>query len=110
MAYAQGSLVLVKNPYANGLRPVLIVSNSDRPYQGKQYTVAIVTTTERDEAVGLADEDIVEGSLNVYPSFVDPWSLHEFEHGEVDRRVGRVSNDVVRAVADGIYRYVELIP
>ena len=51
MAYAQGSVVLVENPYADGLRPVMVISNDERPYQGKQYTVAIVTTTERREAV-----------------------------------------------------------
>lgn len=108
MAYAQGAIVLIENPYASGLRPVMIVSNDERPYQGKQYTIAIVTTTERDEAVRLESDDIVEGAINVSPSFVNPWSVHEFEHTEVDRRVAQVSDDVIRAVARGVTRYVEL--
>lgn len=108
MAYAQGSIVLVENPYADGLRPVMVVSNPGRPYQGKQYTIAIVTTKERDEAIGLTSDDLVEGSLNVSPSFVNPWSIHEFEHREIDRRVAQVSDDVIRAVADGIAQYTEL--
>ena len=78
MAYAQGAIVLVENPYADGLRPVMIVSNDERPYQGKQYTIAIVTTTYRDEAVRLEAGDITEGTINIFPSFVSPWSVHEF--------------------------------
>lgn len=106
MAYAQGSIVLVENPYADGLRPVMIVSNPERPYQSKQYTIAIVTTKERNEAVRLERDDLIEGSLNVFPSFVNPWSVHEFEHTEIDRRVAQVSDDVIQAVADSITQYV----
>jgi mRNA interferase MazF len=108
MAYAQGAIVLIDNPYTDGRRPVMVVSNADRPYQGKQYTIAIVTTTERTEAVRLDADDLTEGKINVYPSFVNPWSVHEFEHTEIDRRVAQVSPDVISAVADGITRYVEL--
>lgn len=108
MAYAQGSIVLVENPYASGLRPVMIISNDERPYQGKQYTIAIVTTTERDEAVRLEADDLTEGAINVTPSFVNPWSVHEFEHTEIDRRVAQVSDSVIRAVACGVSQYVEL--
>ena len=107
MAYAQGSIVLVKNPYADGLRPVMIVSNDERPYQGKQYTFVIVTTTERDKAIRLEADDFTEGSLNADPSFVNPWSVHEVEHVEIDRRVAQVSDDVIADVADGVSRYVE---
>lgn len=108
MVYAQGSIVLVENPYADGLRPVMIVSNVDRPYQGKQYTIAIVTTKERDEAIRLGSDDLLEGSLNVLPSFINPWSVHEFEDTEINRRVAQVTDDVIRAVADGIARHTEL--
>jgi len=110
MAFAQGAIVLIENPYADGLRPVMIVSNDERPYQGKQYTIAIVTTTDREEAVRLESSDITEGTINVYPSFVNPWSVHEFEHTEIDRRVAQVSANVVRAVADGVTRYVKPNP
>ncbi len=107
MVYAQGSIVLVENPYADGLRPVMIVSNADRPYQGKQYTVAIVTSRERDEAIRLDSDDFSEGSLNVLPSFVNPWSLHEFEATEINRRVAQASNEVIHAVAEEIVQHTE---
>lgn len=108
MAYAQGAVVLVENPYADGVRPVMIVSNDDRPYQGNQYTIAIVTTIEREKAVRLEPDDLTEGTINVTPSFVNPWSVHEFEHTEIDRRVAQVSDDVIRAVARGVSRSVKL--
>ena len=69
-----------------------------------------MTTTDRDEAVRLEAGDITEGAINVFPSFVHPWSVHEFEHTETDRRVAQVSADVIRAVADRITRYVEPNP
>lgn len=107
MAYAQGALMLVENPYADGVRPVMVVSNTDRPYQGKQYTFAIVTTTDRDEAVRVEADDLTEGDLNVYPSFVNPWSVHEIEHTDVHARIAQVSPDVIERVADGIVRFHE---
>ena len=107
MAYAQGSIVLVENPFADGRRPVLLVSNDDRPFQGKQYTFTIISTTEREKAVRLESDDITEGSIDVHPSFVNPWSVHEVEHTDINRRVGQVSDGILREVADGINRYVE---
>ena len=108
MAYAQGSIIIADNPFASGYRPFLIVSNSSRPYQGDEYTTAIVTTTDRDAAVRFEGADLTEGAIDVYPSFANPWSLHVLAHDAIDRRVAQVSDDVIRAVAAGIARYVEL--
>ena len=107
MTYAQGSIVIADNPFAPGFRPFLVVSNSSRPYQGEEYTTAIITTTERDTAVRFEADKLTEGAINDYPSFVNPWSLHVLQHDDVDRRVAQVSPDVIRAVAEGIARYVE---
>jgi mRNA-degrading endonuclease toxin of MazEF toxin-antitoxin module len=108
MTYAQGSVVIADNPFAPGFRPFLVVSNSSRPYQGQEYTTAIITTTERDTAVRFNADDLTEGGINDYPSFVNPWSLHVLQHDDVDRRVAQTSDDVIRAVAAGIARFVEL--
>ena len=72
MTYAQGSIVIADNPFAPGFRPFLVVSNSSRPYQGEEYTTAIVTTTERDTAVRFEADDLTEGGIDEYPSFVNP--------------------------------------
>ena len=36
--------------------------------------------------------------------------VHAFEHAEIDRRVAQVSADVIRAVADGVTRFLEPNP
>jgi mRNA-degrading endonuclease toxin of MazEF toxin-antitoxin module len=108
MAYPQGAIVISDNPFAPGYRPFLIVSNPSRPYHGDEYTTAIVTTTDREQAVRFEAANLTDGAIDVYPSFVNPWSLHVLAHDAIDRGVAQVSDDVIRAVADGITRYVEL--
>jgi mRNA interferase MazF len=108
MAYKHGSVVLVDDPYKGGRRPFLVVSNETRPYYGEDYTLAVMTTTKFEEAVQLTPDDVIKGDIDRYPSYIKPWSLHEFEHREIHRRVAQVSDDVIRAVADGITRHVEL--
>lgn len=107
MAYKHGSVVLVDDPYKDGSRPFLVASNDARPYYGQDYTLAVMTTTKFDEAVRLDAEDVVQGSLHTYSSYIKPWSLHEFRHDEIHQRVAQVSNDVIADVADGIARFVE---
>lgn len=107
MAYKHGSVVIAPDPYKGGNRPLLVVSNETRPYYGQDYTVAVMTTTEFDEAVRLDAGDVTAGGMNVYPSFVKPWSLHEFEHGEIHRRVAQVSDTVLQQVADAAYEFIE---
>lgn len=110
MAYSHGSIVLVDNPYGDRSRPVLVVSNESRPYQGKQYTIAIITTTERDTAVRLEDGNITDDYLTIYPSFVNTWSLHEYEHEEINRKVAQLSDTLLEDVVRGINRFVEVNP
>jgi mRNA-degrading endonuclease toxin of MazEF toxin-antitoxin module len=108
MAYKHGSIVLIDDPYKDGRRAFLVVSNDTHPYYGQDCTLAVMTTTEFEEAVKLTAGDVVEGKLDGYPSYIKPWSLHEFYHWEIQHRVAQVSDDIIRAVADGITRHVEL--
>lgn len=106
MAYAQGSVVLAPATIRGGRRPYLVVSNGERPFFGDDYTVAVVTTTERDAAIELTPETFVEGRLDRYPSYVNPWSLHTFQHEDIDRRVGQLTGTTVEAVAEAIHEFV----
>ena len=108
MAYAQGSVVLAPASFKGGLRPYLVVSNAERPFFGSEYIVAVITTTAREAAVELIADSFSEGRLDRYPSYVNPWSLHVFQHADVDRRVGQLREQTVKAVADGIQRFVRL--
>ena len=103
MAYAQGSVVLAPTTFKSGVRPYLVVSNRTRPFFGDRYTVAVITSTERETAVGLTADSLTEGELKVYPSYVSPWSLHVFPHEEITKRVGQVNDSTMSTVADGIH-------
>lgn len=106
MAYAQGSIVLAPASFKRGLRPYLVVSNDRRPFFGREYTVAVVTTSERDAAVEVTEDRLDAGRLKEYPSFVNPWSLHVFQHGDIERRVAQLDEDALEDVVRGIYEYV----
>jgi mRNA-degrading endonuclease toxin of MazEF toxin-antitoxin module len=102
MAYAQGSVVLAPATFKGGIRPYLVVSNAERPFFGDRYTVAVVTSTERENAVALTAESLSEGELKTYPSYVSPWSLHVFPDQEITKRVAQVDEPTMAAVATGI--------
>ena len=110
MAYKHGSVVLASDPYKGGSRPLLVVSNDTRPYHGQDYTLAVMTTTEFDAAVRLDANDLIAGGIDRYPSYIKPWSLHEFEHHELHRRVAQVSDEVLRRVADGAHEFMQPNP
>jgi len=103
MAYAQGSVVLAPATFKSGVRPYLVVSNRNRPFFGDRYTVAVVTSTEREAAVELAALSLLEGELKTYPSYVSPWSLHVFPDSEITKRVAQVDEETMTAVADSIH-------
>lgn len=106
MAYTHGSVVLTTDPYKQGSRPFLVVSNDTRPYYGQDYTLAVMTTTEFDDAVELTADHVVKGRLRGYPAYIKPWSLHEFQHREIHKRVAHISEDIFR-VADAAYGFME---
>lgn len=103
MAFAHGSVVLAPAGYKRGLRPYLVVSNESRPYFGDEYTVAVVTTRPRSSAVELRESGLTEGRSIEYPSYVNPWSLHVVQHGDIERRVAQASTDILEEIADGAY-------
>lgn len=109
MAYAQGSVVLVPATFKSGVRPYLIVSNQNRPFYGDRYTVAVVTSTERETAAELTAETLSEGGLKTYPSYVSLWSLHVFPRQEIVKRVAQVDEERMRDVTESIRRLTGVI-
>jgi hypothetical protein len=69
MAYAQRSVVLAPATFKSGVRPYLVVSNRNRPFFGDRYTVAVITSTERETAVELTADSLAKGELKTYPSY-----------------------------------------
>lgn len=109
MAYAQGSIVLAPATFKSGVRPYLVVSNRNRPFFGDRYTVAVITSTERETAVELTADSLPEGELRTYPRYVSPWSLHVFPHPEITKRVAQVDNSTMTAIADGIHELTRVL-
>lgn len=109
MAYAQGSVVLAPATFKRGVRPYLIVSNRNRPYYGNRYTVAVITSTARDSAVKLRERSLTEGELKVYPSYVNPWSLHVFPDQEITKRVAQVDEEPMTTVAETIHDLTKVL-
>lgn len=109
MAYAQGSVVLAPATFKTGLRPYLIVSNQNRPFFGDRYTVAVITSTERQGAVALTTGSLIEGELKTYPSYVSPWSLHVFPSQEITKRVAQVDDETMETVAERIHELTRVL-
>ncbi|TQQ78943.1 type II toxin-antitoxin system PemK/MazF family toxin [Halonotius roseus] len=109
MAYAQGSIVLAPATFKRGVRPYLIVSNRNRPFYGERYTVAVVTSTERDQAIELTEPSLMEGELKSYPSYVSPWSLHVFPAQEIQKRVAQLDSEIMRTVAERIHDLTKVL-
>ena len=109
MAYAQGSVILAPATFKSGLRPYLVVSNRNRPFFGDRYTVAVITSTERETAVELTADSLTEGELKTFPSYVSPWSLHVFPHQEITKRVAQIDDSIMTAVADGIHELTQVL-
>lgn len=109
MAYAHGSVVIAPATFKGGLRPYLVVSNATRPFFGERYTVAVITSTERDDAVALTEASLTEGTLKTTPSYLSPWSLHVFPDHEISKRVAQVAESTMETVADRIHSLVKVI-
>ena len=109
MAYAQGSVVLAPATFKSGIRPYLIVSNRNHPFFGDRYTVAVITSTERETAVAVTESSLTEGKLKTYPSYVSPWSLHVFPDQEIAKRVAQVNEETTTTVADTIHDLTKVL-
>lgn len=109
MAYAQGSIVIAPATFKQGHRPYLVVSNEDRPFHGDRYTVAVITSQERTEAVPLTRDSLTEGQLMTYPSYVSPWSLHVFPDQEITKRVAQIDDEMMTDVATRIEEIVTVL-
>lgn len=95
-----------RDPYKGGVRPFLVLSNDTRLYYGEDYTLAVLTTTEFNQAIRLEAGNVIEGGLRVYPSFVKSWSLHEFTHDEIHRRVAQVLVAFLEDTAIAAYEFM----
>jgi len=106
VAYPLGGIVVARDPFgAGGKRPHLLVSNEAHPFHGEEYIAAVVTTTDRDRAVVLADDGFTAGSLP-RRSVVSPWNPVTLKDEFIDKHVATVAGDVVDKVVTELCSYV----
>lgn len=109
MAYSQGSVVLAADLFKDGMRPYVVVSNSTRPFHGESYTVAVMSTTEWEDAIKIEPgRDIAEGRLNE-TSYVQPWALNTFDDETIMRRVAQLNPQLVDDICEQAKQYIEPI-
>ena len=106
MAYPLGGIVVAQDPFgAGGERPYLLISNEAHPFHGEEYIAAVVTTTDRDRAVVLADDVFTAGSLP-RRSVVSPWNPVTLKDEFIDTHVATVTRDVVNELVIELRSYV----
>ena len=106
MSYHQGDVVVAADPFGYApTRPYLVVSNDGRPFQGEDYLVVGITTSERSAAIPLAGE-FQTGRLN-RRSYVSPGVVLTIRDDHVEKRVAVASPAVVSETAASIAGYVE---
>jgi mRNA-degrading endonuclease toxin of MazEF toxin-antitoxin module len=106
--YPQGSILIVPDPHSvHDSRPVIVISDIDRPKLGEEYTVIALSTQEYyANTVSVPRSAIVEGQFTPRGSRVCPWSLHPIAHEVVKKRVARVSYEFLEHIADALYGMV----
>ena len=86
-------------------RPWLVVSSEDHPFQGEEYIVVGITTTDRPGETELTDDAWSVGGLP-RSSYVAPWFLTTLKHAEIDRGVGKLTEEVINNVLNDVRGYL----
>lgn len=106
MSYPQGAVVIAPDPFGTGSeRPYLLPSDDRHPFHGQEYIAAVVTTTERENAIPLEEDSFEEGSLP-RQSYVSPWNPVTLKAFQIDKHVATVPETVVDDVVAELNTYV----
>jgi mRNA-degrading endonuclease toxin of MazEF toxin-antitoxin module len=105
MRYEQGAVV-----WGEGLvrdeRPWVVVSNRRHPFNDEECAVVAVTTTERERAVSVREEEFEEGDVPRI-SYVPPWFVTTRKTTSMNERQGTLTNEAFERVHEEILRYLE---
>ncbi|MFB6131867.1 MAG: type II toxin-antitoxin system PemK/MazF family toxin [Halanaeroarchaeum sp.] len=105
--YPQGSLVFAQDPtgaHANP-RPVVVISDFDRPYVHQECTVVCLTTqTDYSFEVTHLPDDAVENIDLRKTSYIMPWAIYTIPLSSIRDNLpsGELTSDGLALVADTI--------
>ena len=105
LPFERGHVVWHEGLFRGSGRPWLVLSDDRHPFHGEEYLVVGITTTEREDAIELRDEDWTVGGLPRM-SYVSPWFLTTLKHAAIERGVGAVTSDTAAEVGRTVVGYV----
>lgn len=104
-SFDRGHVVWHDGMFRSCGRPWFVLSDDRHPFDGEEYVVAGITTTERAGAIELTGQHWIVGGLP-RTSYVSPWFLTTLKHADLDRGVGMVSDETVEAVIGAVVDYL----
>ena len=106
MSYRQSGIVSAHDPFGSGSkRPYLLLSDDRHPFHGQEYIAAVVTTTDRENAIPLEVGSFEEGSLPCR-SYVSPWNPVTLKNFQIDKQVAIISGTIVDDVVAELNTYI----
>ena len=111
----RGDVVWVDDPFGFGAdetddpddHPYLIINTDAHPFHGTEYLAMLITTTERDEAIGVQETDWEYGSLSK-PSYISPWTVVTVKDSALFGYQGQLEPAVVDTAVEQLPPYVGL--
>lgn len=105
--YPRGSLVFAADPTGahSNPRPVIVISDGDRPYVEQEATVVCLTIqTDYSYEVTELPTDVVDGVELRKTSYVMPWAIYTIPLSSIRDNLpsGTVTTEGMRFVADAV--------
>jgi mRNA interferase MazF len=99
MAYDRGTVVKGPDLFADhDYRPYVCLSDDTHPFRDEEALYAAVTTTRREVAIPLTDDDFTSGGLPK-DSYVNPWTVVSIRHADIEEEEGRLVEAAVEKIA-----------
>lgn len=83
-----------------------MLSDASHPFHGEEYVCALMTTTNRPDAIPIETSDWISGGSPL-ASFVSPWVPMTVKHHAVTNKQGAVRRSIPRHVAEEMVTYVQ---
>jgi len=103
----KADVIWVTDPFrdSDDPRPWLVLSDTRHPFHGEEYVCALMTTTDRPEAIPVEASDWISGGSPL-TSFVSPWVPMTVKDHAIENKQGTVRRTIARRVAEEVVTYV----
>jgi len=98
----RGEVVWANDPF-KGERPWVIISNGDQPFN--EHIVVALTTTDREAAYPITEDDMAEGELP-QESYASPWVVDRKLESEITGHCGTLTDGSVDEIVHELEAYI----